>query len=87
MPRKARPEGARHSRHNFVKPGVVLADEAKREAPSVYTKNPVPGDDGEALDRIAGSFRHRFPEEWANMAKCPLEAGLPAMAELLKGKG
>lgn len=49
--------------------------------------NPVPGDDGEALSRIVASFRERFPDEWAGWAKCPLESGLPAMAELLKGKG
>jgi len=49
--------------------------------------NPVPGDDGDALERIAASFQARFPEQWEALALCPLQHGLIAMAETLKGKG
>lgn len=76
------------SRHEFVQP-AMLADPRAVATEPVQPRhpNPVPGDDGEALSRIAASFRARFPDEWAEWAKCPLEAGLVAMAELMKGKG
>jgi hypothetical protein len=49
--------------------------------------NPVPGDDGEALSRIAASFQARFPAEWDAMRLCPLVHGLEEMSRLMKGKG
>jgi hypothetical protein len=87
-PRKARLEGA------AAKPRLLRVDSELRRDEVVKAineprkvSNPVPGDDGEALSRIVASFRERFPDEWAKWAKCPLESGLPAMAELMKGKG
>ena len=55
------------------------------EAPKLA--NPVPGDDGDALDRIGASFRERFPEDWENIRLCPLQHGIPAMADILRGRG
>lgn len=96
MAKKARIEGAatakprRASRHEFVQPAMIAQEEAKREEPPAEAPklaNPVPGDDGEALERIGASFRERFPEDWENIRLCPLQHGIPAMADLLRGRG
>lgn len=50
-------------------------------------KNPVPGDDGDALDRIVASFKARFPDEWEKLALCPLQHGVIDMAKTMRGKG
>jgi len=45
--------------------------------------NPVPGDDGAALARIAAYFRHGHAEAWERLRLCPLQHGLEDMARLL----
>jgi hypothetical protein len=75
----------RRSWHEFVQPAMIAREVERREAEAARVPDPVPGDDGEALARIASAFRRRFPDEWAQWAKCPLESGLAAMAEKLKG--
>ena len=47
--------------------------------------NPVPGDDGAALARIAAFFRHRHAGSWERLRLCPLQHGLEEMARLLSG--
>jgi hypothetical protein len=47
--------------------------------------NPVPGDDGAALARIAAFFRHRHAGSWERLRLCPLQHGLEEMARLLGG--
>ena len=47
--------------------------------------NPVPGDDGAALARIAVFFRHHHAEAWEQLRLCPLQHGLDEMARLLDG--
>ncbi len=49
--------------------------------------NPVPGDDGAALERIVAFFRQEHPEAWETHKLCPLQHGLDAMVELLRGRG
>lgn len=79
------------------KEGAVAAPVAAEEAPGqvveevaieelVKHPDPVPGDDGDALARIAQSFRDRFPEDWENIRLCPLQHGLEAMADILRGR-
>ena len=46
--------------------------------------DPVPGDNGEALERIAAFFRAAFPEDWEALRLCPLQHGLETMADRLK---
>lgn len=63
---------------------------ARAEGAAVKPKpvpNPVPGDDGDALNRIVASFRARFPEEWDKLALCPLQHGLGDMTRLMQGRG
>lgn len=50
------------------------------EAPA----DPVPGNNGEALTRIADYFRATFPDDWEALRLCPLQHGLDDMARLLK---
>ena len=52
-----------------------------------FPPNPVPGDDGDALGRIADYFRFRFPEDWDRLRLCPLQHGLEDMARLMRGRG
>lgn len=47
--------------------------------------DPAPGDNGEALARIADFFRSEHPEMWEELRLCPLQHGLDAMIEKLKG--
>lgn len=47
--------------------------------------DPVPGDNGEALTRIAAFFRETYPDEWETLRLCPLQHGLETMAERLRG--
>ena len=71
-----------------VRMGREAAEAVLAEANQVDRfPNPVPGDDGEALERITASFKERFPDKWEEWRLCPLQSGLPAMAEELKGKG
>ena len=74
MARKARIEGA------TADPAVIEAAIAAVKAP-----DPVPGDNGAALLRISEYFQSEFPEEWALLRLCPLQHGLEAMVEKLKG--
>lgn len=46
--------------------------------------DPVPGNNGEALSRIAAYFKAEHPAEWDELRLCPLQHGLDAMAERLK---
>jgi hypothetical protein len=94
MPRKARVEGAKASKPEKPARIVPTPDEAEigvipePEAPAEdKLANPVPGDDGDALSRIEASFRERFPEDWENIRLCPLQHGLPHMADLMRGRG
>lgn len=47
--------------------------------------DPVAGDDGDALARIADYFKAKFPDEWEALRLCPLQHGLDEMAKLLRG--
>jgi len=47
--------------------------------------DPVPGNDGEALQRIADFFKAKFPEEWEELRLCPLQHGIADMIDKLKG--
>jgi hypothetical protein len=91
-PRKARVEGAEAS-VPVVDPYVADFGEAPSDFETKTVEeieghpNPVPGDDGDALDRIAESFRTRFPEKWEEMRLYPLQHGISAMADTLRGKG
>ncbi len=58
---------------------------AARSASAAVPANPVPGDDGAALTRIAAFFRHRYGEAWERLRLCPLQHGLDEMARLLDG--
>jgi hypothetical protein len=49
--------------------------------------DPVPGDNGAALSRIAEFFRAEFPDDWEVLRLCPLESGIVDMAAKLKGRG
>ena len=49
--------------------------------------DPVPGDDGAALARIAAYFRSVQPDEWERLRLCPLQHGLDEMARLLAKRG
>lgn len=93
-PRKAREEGA------AAKPAAELAatnvEAALAEVPDLPVVNlhvrdekhpdPVPGDDGDALQRISESFQARFPDDWDNIRLCPLQHGLEAMADILRNR-
>ena len=46
--------------------------------------DPVPGNDGEALARIAAYFRAKHPDIWETLRLCPLQHGIEAMVENLK---
>lgn len=46
--------------------------------------DPVPGNNGAALDRIAAFFRAEHPEAWEELKLCPLQHGIDEMAKLLK---
>lgn len=48
------------------------------------TPDPVPGNNGAALARIAAYFRAEHPEAWETLKLCPLQHGLDEMAALLK---
>lgn len=47
--------------------------------------DPVPGDNGAALNRIVEFFRAEHPEAWEELRLCPLQHGLEDMARRLKG--
>lgn len=47
-------------------------------------KDPVPGNNGEALARIVAYFQAQHPEEWDALALCPLQHGVQAMIDRLK---
>lgn len=47
--------------------------------------DPVPGNDGEALARIAEFFKETQPGAWEALRLCPLQHGLEAMIDKLKG--
>lgn len=47
--------------------------------------DPVPGDNGDALSRIVDFFIAQHPDDWEALRLTPLQHGLPAMAEKLKG--
>jgi hypothetical protein len=65
---------------------TVRADGASRSAAAAAPpSNPVPGDDGAALARIAAYFRHRQAEAWERLRLFPLQHGLEDMARLLSG--
>lgn len=49
--------------------------------------DPVPGDNGDALDRISAYFQEKHPEDWENIRLTPLQHGLIHMAELLRARG
>lgn len=51
----------------------------------IVAPDPVPGDNGKALARIVEYFRATQPEAWEELRLCPLQHGLEAMAERLKG--
>lgn len=51
---------------------------------AIKIADPVPGDNGKALARIADYFRATYPEEWERLRLCPLQHGLEDMAERLK---
>lgn len=55
-----------------------------RGRPPKGPADPVPGNNGEALERIVVFFQASFPDEWEAMRLGPLEYGLSAMAERLK---
>ena len=48
--------------------------------------DPVPGDNGDALERIAAFFQATFPEDWEQLRLCPLQHGLETMAGMLKAR-
>lgn len=58
----------------------------KKADASVETKapDPVPGNNGEALARIADYFRAEHPDAWEELRLQPLQHGLDNMAKLLK---
>lgn len=47
--------------------------------------DPVAGNDGEALQRIADFFKAKFPDEWEELRLCPLQHGLDELVKLLRG--
>lgn len=49
--------------------------------------DPVPGDNGDALARIAAFFRATHPDEWERLRLCPLQHGIEDMARLMRGRG
>jgi hypothetical protein len=46
--------------------------------------DPVPGNNGDALERIVAFFQAEFPDDWEALRLCPLQHGLDDMARLLK---
>ena len=48
--------------------------------------DPAPGDNGEALERIAAYFQATFPDEWEQLRLCPLQHGIETMAGTLKAR-
>jgi hypothetical protein len=58
---------------------------AAMSAAAAPPPNPVPGDDGAALARIAVYFRHGHEGAWERLRLCPLQHGLEEMARLLSG--
>lgn len=71
-PPKARVEGAQ----SYA--AITQGSEAERRP------DPVPGNNGEALARIAAYFKAGHEAEWESMRLCPLENGLEEMVRLLK---
>lgn len=71
-PPKARLEGA----ESYA--AIVQGSEVERRP------DPVPGNNGAALARIAAYFKAEHEAEWESMRLCPLESGLEAMIGLLK---
>lgn len=47
--------------------------------------DPVAGDNGAALARIVAFFKASHPDAWEDLRLCPLQHGLEAMSEKLKG--
>lgn len=66
-------------------PKARLEGEAVVLASQDRIADPVPGDNGKALERITEYFKARFPDEWEAMRLCPFQHGLVDMARLLKG--
>lgn len=94
MPRKARVEGSKSpkpskEKHDDVVPTAedVAAFAEPPEAPKKKLANPVPGDDGDALDRIVAYFRDKYPTQWEEVRLCPAEHSLTVMAQTLRGNG
>lgn len=50
------------------------------------TPDPVPGDNGEALARIAAWFKAEFPGEWDELHRGPFAYGIEQMIEIARGK-
>ena len=50
-----------------------------RKARADGIADPVPGNNGEALERIVEFFKAEHPEEWEAMQLSPLAYGLAAM--------
>ena len=63
---------------------TVRAEGAGLSAIAPPPPNPVPGDDGAALERIAAYFRHGHAEAWERVRLCPFQHGLEDMARLLR---
>lgn len=63
------------ARTNRVAPPATTAPRAP---------DPVPGDNGDALARIAAFFQATFSDEWERLRLCPLQHGLEDMARLMK---
>lgn len=48
------------------------------------TPDPVPGNNGEALERIIAYVKAEYPEQWEAMRLYPLQHGLEDLVGLLK---
>jgi hypothetical protein len=82
-PRKARVEGAEAP---VAAPEAVPYADRPEVAPLGETPqrpDPVPGNNGAALARIVAFFRAEHPEDWDDLALCPLQHGLDVMIKRL----
>lgn len=76
--RKALVEGAEALRSVAIQGSATELVAATRKA------DPVPGNNGDALERLVSYFQSEFPELWEELALCPLQHGLSTMIEKLK---
>lgn len=60
-----------------------MARKARLEGAAVA--DPVPGDNGEALERILAFFKAEHGDSWEALKLCPLQHGLEDMIGKLKG--